>query len=125
MVELLLDSVILIDHLNGIAQSTDWLASEDWRRLSISPITRVEVLAGAATEEVTHISNLLDSFQCLPLDARAADRAAALRRDKRLRLPDAFQVALAELNRLQFVTRNTRDFGSADFEYVLIPYRLP
>ena len=124
MVKALLDSVILIDHLNGIRQATEWLASEEWSLLAISAITRAEVLNGASQEESLHIASLLDSFHCLPLDARTADRAAHYRREFRLRLPDAFQAAVAESNQLEFVTRNTRDFGSNMFDFVVVPYQL-
>lgn len=124
MVEALLDSVILIDHLNGISAATEWLAREGWDRMAISAITRAEVMAGAAPEEIVHIGNLLDSFPCLSLDAGTADRAASIRRKKRLRLPDAFQAALAEMHHLKLITRNTRDFSTEEFDYVVIPYRL-
>ena len=124
MVEALLDSVILIDHLNGISAATEWLSREGWDRMAISAITRAEVMAGAAPEEIVHIGNLLDSFPCLSLDAETADRAASIRRKKRLRLPDAFQAALAEMHHLKLITRNTRDFSTEEFDYVVIPYRL-
>jgi predicted nucleic acid-binding protein len=124
VVEALLDSVIIIDHLNGIPQATEWLASEDWRTLAISAITRAEVLAGTKEDEYVHIANLLDTFRCFPLESRTADRAAHIRRERRLRLPDAFQAAVAELNGLRLITRNTRDFDTENFDYVEIPYRL-
>lgn len=124
MVEALLDSVILIDHLNGVQEATDWLATQDWSRLAISAITRAEVLAGASRDEYVHIAHLLDSFECLSLEAETADLAAEIRRDKRLRLPDAFQAAVAMLHHLDLVTRNTRDFGSERFDFVVVPYRL-
>ena len=124
MVEALLDSVIIIDHLNGVAEATDWLAAEDWETLAVSPITRAEVLAGAHPDEAVHIGHFLDSFSCLPMNAQSADRAATLRREKRLRLPDAFQAALAELHNISLVTRNTRDFPKASFEFVVVPYEV-
>lgn len=124
MVEILLDSVILIDHLNGIPEATQWLADEGWDRMAVSAITRAEVLTGAAPEELAHIGSLLDSFICFPLDAETADRAASIRREKKLRLPDAFQAAVAEKRRLKLVTRNIRDFSPEKFDYVIVPYEL-
>jgi|GEM_PF-5947900 len=41
----LLDSVILIDHFNGIEQATEYL-EEVWGVAHISAITRAEVLTG-------------------------------------------------------------------------------
>ena len=124
MVEALLDSVIIIDHLNGVSQATAWLSSEDWHRMAISVITRAEVLAGASDDESPHIAHLLDSFECLALDLATADRAAQIRREYHLRLPDAFQAAVAELNHLSLVTRDTRDLRPDTFDYVVVPYRL-
>ena len=124
MVKALLDSVILIDHLNGIPQATEWLASEDWSVLAISAITRAEVLADASPEESLHIANLLDSFLCLPLETQTADRAAYYRQEFHMRLPDAFQAAVAELNQIELITRNTRDFDPDSLDFVVIPYCL-
>ena len=124
MVTALLNSVILIDHLNGIPDAAEWLSETDWRSLAISSVTRAEVLAGASEHEFNHISLLLDSFSCLPLDAEIADRAAVIRRENRLRLPDAFQAAVAERHSLMLITRNTRDFPVSQFPYVHFPYSL-
>ncbi len=124
MVESLLDSVILIDHLNGRPTAKDWLAGRDWHRLAVSSITRAEILAGTTEEEFPHIARLLDSFTCLSLDTRVADRAALIRRETGLRLPDALQAATAEIHRLELVTRDTRDFRAERFDYVTVPYRL-
>lgn len=41
----LLDSVILIDHFNGIDAATQFIASEH-QGIALSPITRAEVLTG-------------------------------------------------------------------------------
>lgn len=120
----LLDAVILMDHLNGVVAATEYLSSQDWAEVCVSPITRAEVLAGARDAEVAHVSVLLDGFTCLAVDANTADRAAAIRRDTPIWLPDAFQAALAETHGLQLVTRNTRDFYPQRFALVETPYRI-
>ena len=78
----------------------------------------------ASSDEIVHIGNLLDSFLCFPLDADTVDRAVSIRWKKRLRLPDAFQAALAEKYHLKLITRNTRNFSPEEFDYVVVPYRL-
>ena len=45
--EMLLDSVIVIDHLNGIESASEFL-ERNRDRCAISPITRLEVLAGVS-----------------------------------------------------------------------------
>ncbi|MEO5925272.1 MAG: PIN domain-containing protein [Bryobacteraceae bacterium] len=122
MMGVLLDSVILIDHLNGIPAAGAYLAA--LRGASISVITRAEVLAGTESEHLEAVKRLLDKFPVLAIDRTVADTAAALRRENRWRLPDAFQASLAHIHKLQLATRNTKDFPPAKFPWVLIPYAL-
>jgi predicted nucleic acid-binding protein len=123
-VKLLLDSVILIDHLNGEARATAFLRRQQ-AESAVSVITRAEVLAGfRSTEDAAATASLLDRFPTLGIDVAIADLAAALRREHRWKLPDAFQAALAQHHALRLVTRNTRDFSPRRHPFVLVPYRL-
>ena len=118
----LLDSVILIDHLNRISQSTAFLAQVH-KEAAISVITRAEVLAGFDSAPV-YVEQLLDQFPCFGIERNVADLAARLRRKHRWKLPDAFQAALTEFHGLRFVTRNVRDFPPGRFAFVLQPYEI-
>jgi hypothetical protein len=122
-VKFLLDSVIIIDHFNGVRASTEWL-SENGHASNLSVITRAEVLAGFATANVALARDLLDHFPALPITAEIADLAASLRRSERWKLPDALQAAVAMHHGLTLVTRNSKDFrGGGELE-VLVPYRV-
>ena len=120
---LLLDSVILIDHFNGIDAATRYLATHH-ADAAISVITRAEVLAGFEEAEVRKPAQFLDSFATLAIDRAVADMAASLRRQHGWKLPDAFQAALAQHHSLKLVTRNEKDFPPRRLSFVLIPYRL-
>ena len=120
----LIDTVVFIDHLKGQASATKWLASLHDGEAAISVITRAEVLAGTNGEEKIPVSLLLDTFECLPIAAADADRAALLRQQHRWKLPDAFQAALAMKENLKLVTRNTKDFSPKKHAFVMIPYSL-
>lgn len=120
----LLDSVILIDHLRGISEATRWLGGLREDEAVISPITRAEVLCGGSGGETAAAAVLCDEFDCLPLTAEDATRAAAFRREHGGRLPDAFQAALALRHELKLVTRNTKDFKEKKFPFVEIPYKI-
>jgi predicted nucleic acid-binding protein len=120
-VKLLLDSVILIDHFNGLAQATSYL-SDSGEEAAISVITRAEVLAGFERSAARKARRLLDSFPTLGIDQATADLAASLRRQHGWKLPDAFQAALAEQYGLSLVTRNSRDFPPKRFAFVVVPY---
>ena len=74
----LLDSTILIDHLKGIRQATEWLSKLDDNEALISVITRAEVLV-KASEKWEEVTALLDEYACLPIGPDEADIAAGLR----------------------------------------------
>ena len=119
----LLDSAIVIDHLNGIQPATEFLRLHgDLSAISI--MTRAEVLAGCDEAREPPVRALLDHFPSLPLTVEIADLAAKLRRSERFKLPDAFQAAVAAHHDLTLVTRNTRDFQPGGPCSVLIPYRV-
>lgn len=119
----LVDTVIIIDHLNGIKKATDWLVKNADGSTVISVITRAEVLSGAEENEKSSISTLLDKFECLAITKEISDIAAELSQKKGWKLPDAFQAALAKKNNLLLVTRNTKDF-SPKLDFVNIPYKI-
>ena len=120
---ILLDSVILIDHFNGISAATAYLA-ESAARARVSAITRAEVLTGFEDEELAGPRALLDRLRFVPIDADVADLAARLRRQRRWKLPDALQAATALQHGLRLVTRNTKDFSPSQDPFVLVPYTL-
>lgn len=122
-VKWLLDSVILIDHFNGVKLASRFIADEH-RGIALSPITRAEVLAGFDEENRSLAVELLDEFPTLPITAAEGDLAASLRRSEGWRLPDALQAAVAKLNRLGLVTRDLRDFPPERHKFVKVPYAI-
>ena len=117
----LLDSVILIDHFNGIGPATRFIA-EEAIDIALSPVTRAEVLTGFTDEHRPLAAELLDQFPTLAITAAEADLAAGLRRSEGWRLPDALQAAVARHNELELVTRNTKDFPPERYDFVTVPY---
>ena len=117
----LLDSVILIDHFNGIGPATRFL-DEEGMDIALSPVTRAEVLTGFSDGHRSIAADLLDQFPTLPITAAEADLAAGLRRSEGWRLPDALQAAVARHNVLDLVTRNTKDFPPERYDFVTVPY---
>lgn len=121
--DLLLDSVIVIDHLNGIEPATRFLAVHR-SRAAITPVTRAEVLAGLDAGDAPMCARLLDHFPTLNIDGNTADVAAGLRREHGLRLPDAFQAALALQHGMKLVTRDLRELSLETFGFVTVPYEV-
>ena len=60
----LLDSVIIIDHLNGIDAATEFLRGQGGHS-AISIITRAEVLAGCDDAQEASVRALLSHFPAL------------------------------------------------------------
>lgn len=117
----LLDSVILIDHFNGVPEATLYL-SQCHDEAAISVITRAQVLTGFDPLPARKALRLLDSFPTLGIDQATADLAAGLRRRHGWKLPDAFQAAIAQQYGLALATRNVRDFPPKRFAFVVVPY---
>jgi len=122
--ERLLDSVIIIDHLNGIEKATGYLVGLIPERQAISVVTRAEILVGVIDDESKIIKTLLDQYELLSIDKETADLAADLRKKHGWKLPDAFQAALCFQHGLKLVTRNTKDFDPKKYEFVVVPYTI-
>jgi predicted nucleic acid-binding protein len=122
-VRFLLDSTIIIDHLNGIEKAEEFFR-QNAPESCISVITVNEVLAGSEPGEVSGHELLLDQFDCLHVDILTAKASAALRRQHNWRLADSIQAALALNRGIKLVTRNHRHFNPAKHEFVVVPYRL-
>lgn len=119
----LLDSVILIDHLNRVLAAKQYIESVRETAM-VSVITRLEVLSGGPEAEIPAAKRLLESFPLLEVGVDCADLASGLRRRHRWTVSDALQAALAQLHGLQLATRNTRDFPPQKHRFVTIPYRI-
>jgi hypothetical protein len=124
MIERLIDSVILIDHLNDVSEATRFIVALNPLQTAISVITRAEILAGLDEEGQAAVTSLLDQYQLLIIDKPIADLAAQLRRKYGWKLPDAFQAALAQHHKTRLTTRNTKDFDPDKHDFVEIPYSL-
>ena len=124
VIERLLDSVILIDHLNGIEKATQFILEIEPQQTAISVITRAEILTGIEEKDKTKIIPLLSQYQLLIVDEPIADLAAELRREHSWKLPDAFQAAIAQQHKIKLTTRNLKDFDPRKHGFVEIPYKL-
>ena len=121
-VKAVIDTNILVDYLRGIVEAKDELAR--YADPVISMITWMEILVGAATpDEEGQLRGFLKRFEVHPVTLPIAERAIAIRRESRQRLPDAIIWATAQQLDTILVTRNARDFP-ADHPGIRIPYRV-
>jgi len=112
MVGALFDTNILIDHLNAIPEARKEI--ERFENRAISIITWMEVMVGASADLVEPTRHFLEGFKVIALDDQIADRAVALRRAHRIKLPDAVIWATAQTTDRLLVTRNIKDLPPDD-----------
>jgi predicted nucleic acid-binding protein len=116
----LIDTVILIDYLQGRGEAKSEINRYSEPLYSI--ISWMEVMCGAETEEEEASAKLLfRSMHRVDLTSRIAQKAVEERKRSGLKLPDAVILATADCEGCILVTRNTKDFDSGD-PRVRIPY---
>ncbi|MDR0243445.1 MAG: type II toxin-antitoxin system VapC family toxin [Burkholderia sp.] len=121
MVKALFDTNILIDYLGGVESARAELGRYEYR--AISTISWMEVLVGTSAQNEAPIRAWLSSFDVIALDSAVANRAVTIRKERRIRLPDAIVWASAQVNGLLLVSRNTKDFPASE-PGVRMPYKL-
>jgi len=96
---------------------------ERYTNRAISIITWMEVMAGTTQGDEKQVRAFLLAFSILPVTSEVAERAFALRRQRKIKLPDAIIQATAQVEDRLLVTRNSRDFPDHDRD-IRIPYRV-
>jgi predicted nucleic acid-binding protein len=120
-VKALLDTNILIDYLNGIDAARTEI--NRYTMPCISPITWMEVMAGVNPETEVPVRQFLNRFTQIDINSQVAEGAVAIRRQHRVKLPDAIIWASAKSISALLVSRNKKDFPP-DEPGVRIPYEL-
>jgi predicted nucleic acid-binding protein len=116
------DSDVLIDYLQGVRQAREEMAR--YRQPHYSMISFIELHCGSRDAgETRAVDTLLATLSRVELSEDVARRAVELRRELRLRLPDAVVLASADVEGCILVTRNTRDFPKDD-PRVRFPYTI-
>ena len=114
----LVDSNIIIYHLNGEKIATNFLKNNK-NEIAISQITYVEVLSFNFTKEQENIvKELLEQFIILDIDIKISKTAVEIRKLKKIKLPDNLIASTAKVYNLTLVTRNTKDFKALNIEFI-------
>lgn len=121
MVKALFDTNILIDFLRGIPAARDEVNRYEDKAISV--VTWMEVMIGAPLSAERGTREFLDGFALVGLNETVAERAAMLRRQYRLKLPDAIIWASAQVEAMLLITRDAKGFPAND-PGVRMPYRV-
>jgi predicted nucleic acid-binding protein len=121
-VKAVFDTNILVDYLKGVRAAKEELGRYRIRQISI--ITFIEVMVGAEnTAEESAIRGFLATFEVLELSAEIAQEAISIRKELRLKIPDAIVYATARTQGCILVSRNTKELKE-DWPDIRIPYRI-
>lgn len=117
----LFDTNILIDYLLGYDEAKKEI--EQYANPQISIITKMEVLAGALSENESIVREFLDHFSIIALNDEIAEIAVAIRKENQIKLPDAIVWASAKHIGSLLITRNTKDFPMQAPD-IKMPYKI-
>ncbi len=115
----LFDTNILIDYLLGYNEAK--LEIEQYNEPAISIITKMEVLVGASVDDEDKIKSFLEHFTIIPLNEEIAEIAVEIRKNKKIKLPDAVIWASAKYINSLLITRNIKDFAAQSAD-IKVPY---
>lgn len=102
------DTNILIDYLLGNLSAYNEL--QLYRNPQISIITKMEILVGTSKDKQDTIKEFLNNFTVVNLNEEIAEIAVIIRKENRVKLPDAIIWATAKYSNSLLITRNTKDF---------------
>lgn len=115
------DTNIVIDALNGIAKAD--IEYQRYKQVYISLITWMEIMVGTDENDTLTEDFLRTCFIVLPITQDIAEQAVIIRKQRRIKLPDALIKATAQVHNALLITRNIRDFPE-NSEGIRIPYKL-
>lgn len=120
MVRVLFDTNILIDSLNGYSQAREVIKLYPDRAVSV--ITQIELLAGGKPVTEAQVRALLSGFTILQTEPTIAEYAATIRREQKLKTPDAIILATAQNKRRTLITRDFRIINGDHGVACICPY---
>lgn len=112
MVGAVFDTNILVDFLNGADEAARELALYADRAISI--VAWMEVMVGTAPALEEETRAFLAGFEIVELGPAVARDAVILRRERRIRLPDAVIWASARTSGRLLITRDAKAFPADD-----------
>lgn len=119
--KVLFDTNILIDYLLGFKEARDEL--ELYNEHYISIITKIEILVGTPKENEEVTREFLNNFTIINLNEEIAEISIKIRKETKIKLPDAIIWASAKFNNSLLITRNIKDFPSQASD-IKIPYNI-
>jgi len=117
----LLDSNIIIYHLNGDKTATEFIL-KNINSCAISQITYVEVLSFdfENEDERAEVKSFLECLDIFDTNKAIAIQCLKNRKKRKIKIPDNLIASTAQANNLTLVTRNSEDFKNLDINIINI-----
>jgi len=117
----LLDSNIIIYHLNGDKTATEFIL-KNINSCAISQITYVEVLCFdfENEDERDEVKSFLECLDIFDTNKAIAIQCLKNRKKRKIKIPDNLIASTAQANNLTLVTRNSEDFKNLDINIINI-----
>ena len=117
----LIDTNIIIYHLNGDIAVTDFI-QRNLINSTLSFIAYIEVLSYKFTpEEELQIRKFLNAFDIVEINREIIEASIKIRRSRKMKLPDCIIAATALSGDYTLVTKNSSDFNIPGLD-VVNPY---
>ena len=116
----LIDSNIIIYHLNGEKMAMDFLENY-FEESCISRLTILEVLSfDFSDEDKKYVLKMLNSFEIIDTNEKIILQSLKNREYKKIKLVDNIIASTAQINNLILVTRNEKDFKNIKIDILNI-----
>ncbi len=119
----LLDSNIIIYISKGELDISDVFGK--YKKVYISIITYMEILGFKFnnSNEEKLIKKLLNYLDIIEIDITIADETINIRKNNKIKLPDAIILATAKLYKCDLLTRNVQDFEKSGYNFIYNPIK--
>lgn len=120
----LIDTNVILEYLSGSLPSDAhyFVESALNNYFNVSVINRIEVLGHeSATKELTEFMDLATTHS---ITQEIEKQTISLRKQKKIKLPDAIIAATAIVLNLTLISRNTKDFQNIPNLHCINPYQL-
>lgn len=123
----LIDSNAVIDYLSGkIPEKGMAFMNQVINNIpNISVITKIEVLGYRTTPEAYKLlSGFVEDSVVIGLSDEIVERTIEIRKNKKIKTPDALIAATAIVNQFMLISRNTKDFDKMEGLEVINAHKL-
>lgn len=119
----LTDTNAAIDYLRNLLPSGS-ATLIDQNEINLSVVTQIELLAWpkATDEQIKQLQYFIDASNVINLDPLIVAHTITIRRQHRIKLPDAIIAATSIVNELTLITRNVADFDSIAALHIINPW---